>query len=167
MSELVPNEVVERRILVLRGQKVMLDEDLAELYEVEVRTLNQAVKRNASRFPADFMFQLSDEEFAILRSQIVISRSWGGRRFPPYAFTEHGVTMLSSVLRSERAAQVNIAVVRAFIRLREVLASNADLARRMDAMEATYDKQFEAVFDAIRMLMLEPDKPTKPIGFKP
>lgn len=164
-SSYIPPERVERRILSIRGQKVMLSVDLAELYEVEPRVLVQAVKRNHERFPADFMFQLTRAEHANLKSQIVIS-SWGGaRRATPYAFTEQGVAMLSSVLRSPRAVQVNIAIMRAFVKLRELLASHRDLARRLDEMGRTYDAQFKVVFDAIRGLMTPPEKPRCRIGF--
>jgi phage regulator Rha-like protein len=161
----IPAERVERRILLIRGQKVMLDSDLAELYGVETKVLMQAMKRNMDRFPADFTFRLSRQEFRILRSQFVTSSQWGGRRYPPYAFTEEGVAMLSSVLRSERAVQVNIAIMRAFVKLREMLASNRDLARRLDEMEKKYDVQFKVVFDAIRELMKPPEKPRRKIGF--
>jgi hypothetical protein len=158
-------EQIESRIFVIRGQKVMLSMHLAELYEVEPRALVQAVKRNIERFPEDFMFQLGPEEFANLKSQIVIS-SWGGIRAAPYAFTEQGVSMLSSVLRSDRAIQVNIEIMRAFVRLRQILASNAELAGKLAALEKKYDIQFKAVFDAIRQLMtpLDPKK-KRPIGF--
>ena len=156
---------IESRMFLIRGQKVMLSVHLAELYEVEPRALIQAVKRNVERFPEDFMFQLSPEEFANLKSQFVIS-SWGGVRTAPYAFTEQGVSMLSSVLRSERAIQVNIEIMRAFVRLRQMLASNAELSRKLASLEKKYDIQFKAVFDAIRELMtpLEPKK-KRPIGF--
>jgi hypothetical protein len=163
---LVRAEWVERRILSLRGQKVMLSTDLAELYEVAPNVLMQAVKRNRERFPADFMFQLTRVEYSNLKSQFVTS-SWGGaRRAAPYAFTEQGVAMLSSVLRSPRAVQVNIAIMRAFVKLREILATHRDLARRLDEMESKYDKQFRVVFDAIRQLMMAPpEKPRRRIGF--
>ena len=130
---------VERRILILRGERVLLDGDLAELYGVETRALIQAVKRNTARFPEDFMFQLTAKEYVNLRSQTVTSRSWGGRRTPPYAFTEQGVAMLSSVLRSERAIAVNVEIMRAFVRLRELLATHADLARKLSALEKKYE----------------------------
>jgi hypothetical protein len=156
---------LEHRILLLRGLKVMLSTDLAALYEVEPRVLNQAVKRNQDRFPEDFMFQLTSEEYSSLKSQLVTS-SWGGvRRALPYAFTEQGVVMLSSVLQSPRAVQVNIAIMRAFVKLREMLASHRELARKLDAMERKYDSQFKAVFDAIRELMMPQDKPRSRIGF--
>lgn len=160
-------EQIESRIVMIRGQKVMLSRHLAELYEVEPRVLIQAVKRNIGRFPEDFMFQLNSDEFANLKSQIVIS-SWGGGRTAPYAFTEQGVAMLSSVLRSERAIQVNIEIMRAFVRLKQMLASNTELSRKLVALETKYDIKFKAVFEAIRELMtpLEPKK-KRPIGFAP
>ena len=158
---------IESRIFLLRGQKVMLSMDLADLYEVEVRTLVQAVKRNQERFPPDFMFQLNADEVANLKSQIVIS-SWGGaRRAHPYALTEQGVAMLSSVLRSPRAVQVNIEIMRAFVRIRQLLATHEDLARKFDAVERKYDQQFKVVFDAIRRLMEPPKAPLRRIGFEP
>ena len=158
---------VERKILFLRGERVLLDADLAALYGVETRLLVRAVKRNIGRFPEDFMFQLTAEEGANLRSQIGISSpSHGGRRYAPYAFTEHGVAMLSAVLRSERAVHVSIEIVRAFVRLRTMLAGNADLARKVTALEKRYDAQFKVVFDAIRELMEPASKPRRPIGFE-
>jgi hypothetical protein len=168
-KSLVPPERIERSILLIRGLKVMLSTNLAELYQVEARVLVQAVKRNIARFPQDFMFQLTEEEFSNLKSQIVIS-SWGGlRRAAPYAFTEQGVAMLSSVLRSKRAIQVNIEIMRTFVRLRRMLASHAELARKLDALEKKYDAQFRVVFDAIRQLSSppesEPEPPKKRIGF--
>ena len=135
--------------MLLRGHKVMLDFDLAGLYGVETKVLNKAVRRNLARFPDDFMFELSEREFADLRFQTGTSR-WGGRRYPPYAFTEQGVAMLSSVLRSERAVNVNIVIMRAFVRLRTMLSSHEDLARKLAALEKKYDARFKAVFDAIR-----------------
>jgi hypothetical protein len=163
----VPVERIERAILSIRGEKVMLDSDLAELYGVETRVLNQAVKRNASRFPEDFVFQLdADEVVKLNRSQFVIgSQKHRDPRFPPFAFTEHGALMLANVLNSERAAQTSVMVVRAFVRLRQMLASNADLARKLDAMEKKYDAQFKVVFDAIRQLMSPPARPKREIGF--
>jgi hypothetical protein len=137
------------------------------LYEVETRSLVQAVSRNADRFPSDFMFQLTAEERAILRSQTGISSSYGGRRNLPYAFTEQGVAMLSSVLRSPRAIAVNIEIMRAFVRLRAMLAKHAALARKLATLERKYDAQFKVVFDAIRDLMAPPAKARRPIGFKP
>jgi len=143
----------------------MLAADLAALYRVKTGALIRAVKRNAYRFPEDFMFQLTPEEFRNLRCQSGISSSWGGRRHPPYAFTEQGVAMLSSVLRSKRAAQVNVEIVRTFVRLRRLLAENAGLARRLDDLEKKYDVQFRVVFDAIRKLMQPPPPPGRKIGF--
>lgn len=163
---IVPPERVERSILLIRGHKVMLDANLAELYGVKTRVLLQAVKRNLGRFPRDFMFQLSGDESRFLRSQFVISKKGrGGRRYRPYAFTEQGVAMLSSVLRSERAVRVNIEIMRAFVRLRRMLASNERLARKLDALEKKYDVQFRVVFDAIRELMAPSAAKRKPIGF--
>jgi hypothetical protein len=159
-------ERIERRILRIRGQNVMLDADLAEPYRVETKVLNQAVRRNADRFPEDFIFRLKDGEAAALRSQIVTpNEGRGGRRYHPYAFTEQGVAMLSSVLRSPRAVLVNIAIMRAFVKLREIIASHHQLERRLEEMESQYDAQFRAVFDAIRELMEPPAKPRRRIGF--
>jgi ORF6N domain len=162
----ISTDQITDSILLIRRLKVMLDRDLARLYEVETRVLVQAVRRNLERFPADFMFQLTKEEFDDLRSQMVISSGWGGRRYPPYAFTEQGVAMLSSVLRSEQAARVNVEIMRAFVRLRNLLASNNELARRLDELEQRYDAQFMAVFAAIRQLMQPPDPPRQSIGFR-
>ena len=159
---------VERRILLIRRQNVMLDFDLAELYGVETRALKQAARRNLDRFPADFMFELSPAEVKTLVSQTVIPTRGKLGGATPMAFTEQGVAMLSSVLRSPRAVQVNIAIMRAFVRLREMLMSNADLARKLLALENKYDAQFRVVFDAIRELMEGPPPPPKPrIGFHP
>ncbi|NOU00885.1 MAG: ORF6N domain-containing protein [Gallionella sp.] len=167
---------IETKILLIRGQKLMLDADLAELYEVETKELNRAMKRNIERFPEYFMFQLSAEEFdnlrfqfgtSSLKSQIGASR-WGGRRYPPYAFTEQGVAMLSSVLRSSRAIQVNIAIMRTFVQLRQMLSTNAELSRKLVAMEKNYDIKFKAIFEAIHQLMTPTDsKKKRPIGFAP
>src|ERR1035438_1865962 len=162
---IIPAEGIERAILLIRGQKVMLDVNLATLYGVPTKAFNQAVTRNLNRFPKDFMFQLTGEEFANLRSQIVTS-SWGGRRTAPFASTEQGVAMLSSVLHSDRAVQVNIEIMRAFVRLRQILASHADLARRLDSLEKKYDVQFKAVFDAIRELMRPAVPRRRAIGFQ-
>lgn len=164
----VPTERIEKSILLIRGQKVILDRDLAKLYDVETRVLVQAVKRNIRRFPEDFMFQLSKEEFEDWRSQIVISNPSAkmGLRRAPYAFTEQGVAMLSSVLNSQRAVDVNIEIMRAFVRLREMLASHKQLARRLNELEKKYDAQFKVVFDAIRQLMAPPTRGSKrKIGF--
>ena len=156
---------IEQAILVIRGHRVMISSDLAALYGVEPKVLIQAVKRNIERFPDDFMFQLTADEHRILKSQSVTS-SWGGaRRALPYAFTEQGVAMLSSVLRSRRAVQVNVEIMRAFVRLRRILADNAGLARRLDELERKYDVQFKVVFDAIRGLMQPPEPKKKRIGF--
>jgi hypothetical protein len=164
---LVPAERIEHAILVLRGQKVMLDSGLAALYEVPVKALNQAVKRNLDRFPEDFMFQLSQEEATSLRSQSVTSKAGrGGRRTEPYAFTEQGVAMLSSVLRSQRAVHVNIEIMRAFVRLRQMLQQNTELARKLAALERKYDGQFKMVFEAIRDLMTPAHKEKPRIGFR-
>jgi len=156
---------IERCIYFLRGEKVMLASDLAALYGVSTSALNQAVQRNRKRFPPDFMFQLNTTEWDSLKSHFVTSRRGGVRRALPYAFTEQGVAMLSSVLTSDTAAQVNIAVMRTFVRLRELLLSNADLARKLDALEKKYDTQFKVVFDAIRELMTPPEPPRRQIGF--
>lgn len=158
---------IETRILLVRGERVMLSSELAALYQVEPRVLVQAVKRNIDRFPSDFMFQLDAEEQAVLKSQLVIS-SWGGsRRAAPYAFTEQGVAMLSAVLRSPRAVSVSIEIMRAFVRLRRMLESNADLARKLAQIERRYDAQFKVVFDAIRDLMAPSPSGKRPIGFGP
>ena len=156
----------ERRVLNVRGHPVMLDTDLAELYQVGVKVLNQAVKRNRARFPSDFMFRLTERDLITLRSQIVTAKvGRGGRRSAPYAFTEQGVAMLSSVLRSSRAVRVNIAIMRAFVRLRHVIASNSELAKRLDALEGKYDEQFTVVFEAIRELMIPRSSTKRRIGF--
>jgi phage regulator Rha-like protein len=165
-KSLVPVERIEKAILLIRRQKVMLDVDLAALYGVETKMLVRAVKRNINRFPTDFMFQLNKEEFDNLRFHFGTSSDWGGRRYPPYAFTEQGVAMLSSVLHSQRAIQVNIEIMRAFIRLRQMLASHVELARKLDALEKKYDAQFKQVFEAIRQLMVPPEPKRRPIGFR-
>ena len=168
MNSIVPVELIEKKIYLVRGQKVMLGSDLAELYEVETRALVQAVKRNIGRFPPDFMFQLNNQEVTSLRSQIVISKSGkGGRRYIPYVFTEQGVAMLSSVLNNERAILVNIAIMRAFVKLRDMISSHKDMAKRLDELEEKYDAQFKVVFDAIRQLMTPPETGKKKIGFRP
>ena len=192
-------ENLARFVFFIRGEKVMLDSDLARLYGVEARALNQAVARNRKRFPADFMFQLTPEEYEPLRSQTVISKKGGttddlsqsvmsslrrrdqrlrsqivtskkgrgGRRFRPYVFTEQGVAMLSSVLRSSRAVEVNIAIMRTFVQLRRLMDTNRDLARKIEALEKKYDEQFAVVFDAIKELIAPPEPPKKQIGFHP
>ena len=167
-KSLIPVDRIEKAILLMRKQKVMLDADLAELYGVETRVLVQAVKRNLGRFPEDFMFQLSKEEADFLRSQIVTLEKGRGQhsKYLPYAFTEQGVAMLSSVLHSQRAIQVNIEIMRAFIRLRQMLATHIELARKLDALERRYDSQFKQVFDAIRQLMAPPEPKKRAIGFR-
>ncbi len=164
MKEILPSETILSKIYLIRGLKIMLDKDLAELYGVETRVLKQAVKRNNRRFPEDFMFNLTNEEFENLRSQFVIS-SWGGYRYLPMAFTEQGVAMLSSVLGSERAILVNIQIIRAFTKLRQMISSYENLHKKIEAMENRYDKQFRIVFDAIKELLREESKPKKKIGF--
>jgi hypothetical protein len=165
----IPVEVVERRIYLIRGHKVMVDSDLADLYQVATGNLNLAVRRNADRFPEDFMFQLTEGEFEILSLQTAISR-WGGRRYLPFAFTEHGVAMLSAVLKSKRAVQMSILVVRAFVRLREMLASNKDLAARMEKLEAVQKDHASVInilaeeIDTLRMPVTLPA--ARRIGFK-
>src|SRR5262245_41472825 len=159
-------EYIEQKIYLIRGHKVLLDADLEELYGVTTGNLNLAVRRNPKRFPRDFMFQLSGAETQSLLLQNARAKGRGGRRTPPYAFTEQGVSMLSSVLNSERAIEVNSAIMRAFVRLRALLATHADLARRLDELEQKYDQQFRAVFEAIRELMApEPVPPSRRIGF--
>jgi hypothetical protein len=165
----VPMEPIERRIYLVRGQRVMLDAHLAELYQVETRVLIQAVKRNLDRFPEDFMLRLVEDEYASLRSQIVISNTGrGGRRYLPYAFTEHGVAMLSSVLNSKRAVEMNIVIIRAFIRLREILASNRDLAHRLDQVEdrlGQHGSAIRVVVEEIQKLKQPTTPPGRRIGF--
>ena len=167
-KEIIPIERIARTILVIRGEKVMLDSDLAVLYGVTTGHLNRAVKRNRSRFPADFMFELTAQEVANLKCQIGIS-SWGGRRRArPHAFTEHGIAMLSGVLSSEQAIKVNIAIMRAFVRLRQMIDTNRELARRFSQLEKRVEKHGEeiaAVLEAIRQLMTPPEKPRREIGF--
>ncbi len=159
-------ENISRRILTIRGCRVLMDADLAALYDVPTKSFNQAIQRNKDRFPEDFMFRLTEGEFAGLRSQFVTSKKGrGGRRYLPYVFTEQGVAMLSGVLNSHRAVQVNIAIMRAFVRMRESMASHLELAQRLNAMEKTYDARFRVVFDAIRALMEPPKTPRRRIGF--
>jgi hypothetical protein len=167
-GSLIPVERIERAILLIRGQKVMLDRDLAALYGVGTGVLNQAVSRNRKRFPDDFMFQLSAEELADWKSQFVISNPSAKMsvRRRPYAFTEQGVAMLSSVLRSDRAVQVNVEIMRTFVRFRELISSHKELARRLDELERKYDDKFRVVFDAIRQLMAPPAGKRRPIGFQ-
>ena len=174
-TSLIPIERIEKAIYLIRGEKVMLDRDLANLYGVSTKVFNQAVKRHRDRFPPDFMFQLTIGEarewwLAVnanrLRSQTVTLKRGQHLKHRPYAFTEHGILMLSSVLNSERAIQVNIEIMRAFVKLRQMLASNAELSRRLDELESTYDHQFKVVFDAIRKLMSPPVRDRKEIGFR-
>ena len=168
-TEAITIERAEGRILQIRGEKVLLDRDLAELYEVTVKQLNQAVKRNRTRFPPDFVFQLDWDEWEGLRSQTVTSkRGRGGRRYAPYAFTEHGAVMAATVLHSERAVAVSILVVRAFVRLRKVLAAHRDLARKLAELEQKYDQQFQVVFQAIREIFdgSSADSKQRRIGFR-
>jgi uncharacterized protein YjcR len=165
MKDPITAEQIERVIVLIRGHKVMLDRDLAELYGVEVKQLKRQVKRNQDRFPADFMFELSKEEYDALRSQFGALKRGEHSKYLPYTFTEQGVAMLSSVLRSTRAVQVNIEIMRAFVRLRQILASNAQLARKLDTLEKKYDAQFKVVFDAIRQLMTPAEPNKRKIGF--
>ena len=164
MSQIISTEAITGRIYSIRGHKVMLDRDLAQLYGVPTKVLKQAVRRNAERFPEDFMFELREEEFEILRSQIVTS-SWGGARYMPMAFTEQGVAMLSSVLRSPRAIQVNIQIMRTFTQLRRMAGVHDTLRRKIEELEQRYDEQFEAVFAALRRLLEAEDEPPRRIGF--
>lgn len=163
---LISIRMIERRILFIRGEKVLLDSDLAELYGVPTKVLNQAVKRNLNRFPSDFMFQLNAKEVEFLRSQFVTSNMGrGGRRYPPYVFTEYGALMVANTLHSERAIQVSIEIVRTFVRLRQLLITHTDLAEKLRKLEAKYDKNFSVVFDAIRALMIPPEPKHRKIGF--
>jgi hypothetical protein len=161
-SGTIPIERIAASIYIIRGQKVLLDADLAALYGVETKVFNQAVRRNKDRFPEDFMFQLTGEEAANLRSQFVTS-SWGGRRYSPYAFTEQGVAMLSSVLRSKRAVQVNIGIMRTFVRIRQVLATNEELARKV----AQHDRQIAVLFEHVQKMLAPVPVKKNPIGFVP
>jgi hypothetical protein len=168
MKELIPVEVIARKIYLIRGAKVMLSSDLAKLYGVESKVLIQAVKRNIERFPEDFIFQLTSKEFTNLRSQIVTS-SWGGRRYLPYAFTEQGVAMLSSVLRSKQAVQVNITIMRVFVKLREMLSTHKELAQKLKQLERKierHDEEIKVIFDAIRQLTCQPERNKRKIGFR-
>lgn len=167
MKALVPLEVIEQKILLIKGQKVMLDSDLAALYGVTTKRLNEQVRRNVKRFPVDFMYQLSREEFESLKSHFATSSSssWGGRRTRPYVFTEQGIAMLSSVLNSDRAIEVNIQIMRTFVKLREMMSSHKDLARKLAELEKKYDGQFQIVFEAIRQLIAVEEKPKRKIGY--
>ena len=166
-NDIIVEGLIERKIYLIRGQKAMLDSEIAMLYGVETRILIQAIKRNRDRFPDDFMFQLTKEELEILRSQFVIS-SWGGRRYLPYVFTQEGIAMLSGILNSLRAVKVNITIMRAFIKLRQVLAHNKDLADKFKELEVRVgknDQQIAVIFEAIKRLMTPEEKPKKKIGF--
>lgn len=160
----LPEEVIQSKILFLRGKKVMLDRDLARLYEVETRHLTRQVIRNIERFPPAFMFMLDFKEFSDLKCQFGTS-SWGGTRKRPYAFTEHGIAMLSSVLHSKRAIQVNIQIMITFTKLREMMATHEELRRKIEELEKKYDHQFTVVFDAIKQILEPPLKPKRKIGF--
>ncbi|OHA19042.1 MAG: DNA-binding protein [Candidatus Taylorbacteria bacterium RIFCSPHIGHO2_02_FULL_47_18] len=174
---IIPDSRIEGKIFLLRGKKVMLDKDLAELYGAETKNLNKTVKRNIERFPADFMFQLNAREMEIWKSQIVTSKSdlnlrlqigtssHGGQRYRYHAFTEQGVAMLSSVLNSRRAIQVNIQIIRTFTKLRELIATNKELREKIEKLESKYDQQFKVVFEAIKQLLAPPTKPIRKIGF--
>lgn len=165
---LIPVEIIERKIYLIRSQKVMLDSDLAKLYGVPIKRLNEQVRRNLKRFPVDFMFQLTKEESDSLRSQIASLKIGRGehRKYLPYAFTENGVAMLSSVLNSERAIDVNIQIMRTFTKLREMLLTHKDLQKKIEELERKYDAQFKVVFDAIRQLMAPPEPKKRKIGFE-
>ena len=163
---LIPSPLISQKIYFVRGTRVMLDADLARLYGVATKNLNKAVKRNAARFPKDFMFRLSSREISGLRFQSGTSKNGaGGRRYAPYAFTEQGVAMLSSVLRSQRAVQVNVAIMRTFVRLRELLATHEDLRRKIEVMEKKYDARFQAIFTTIKQMLETPIPPKRRIGF--
>ncbi|MFP4472988.1 MAG: ORF6N domain-containing protein [Candidatus Omnitrophota bacterium] len=165
-NRVLPEEIVQNKIFIIRNKKVMIDSDLAMLYGVETKNLNKAVKRNIERFPEDFMFQLTKKETHALRFQIGTSKTGsGGRRYLPYVFTQEGVAMLSSVLNSDRAIHVNIQIMRAFVKLRELMTSHTELRNKIEDMEKKYDYQFKIVFDAIKRLLEPPAKPEKPIGF--
>ena len=164
---IIPIERIQQCIYLIRKQKVMLDKDLATLYGVTTKRLNEQVQRNIDRFPSDFMFQLNNDETKVLRSQIATSKKGrGGRRYNPYAFTEQGVAMLSSVLRSKRAAEVNIAIMRTFVKLRQILAENGLLRRKIESMERKYDEQFQQVFAVLKCMISEETKPKQPFGFR-
>jgi hypothetical protein len=166
--DVVPELKMSRRILFVRNQKVILDRDLAVLYGVSTTRLNEQVQRNRERFPSDFMFQLTPEETDSLRSQFAISnRGRGGRRYLPYAFTEQGVAMLSGVLKSRRAVRVNVEIMRTFVKLRQILSTHAELARKLEELERRYDSQFRVVFDAIRELMSSDPLENRTVGFRP
>jgi phage regulator Rha-like protein len=162
----IPVERIEKAILLIRGQKVMLDKDLAELYGVETKQLKRAVRRNIHRFPSDFMFELTKDEYDSLRYQFGTLKRGQHTKYLSLAFTEQGVAMLSSVLNSRRAIEINILIMRAFVKLREMISTHKDLLRKVEEMERKYDRQFQVVFEAIKQLMAEPEKPKKRIGFE-
>lgn len=165
-KQTIPEEIIQNKIFIIRSKKVMIDSALAMLYQVETKNLNKAVKRNIERFPENFMFQLTQKETDALRFQIGTSRSGsGGRRYLPYVFTQEGIAMLSSVLNSERAIHINIQIMRAFVKLRELMASHIELRNKIEHMEKKYDYQFKIVFDAIKRLLEPPEKLKRPIGF--
>ncbi|HWY37648.1 MAG TPA: ORF6N domain-containing protein [Bacteroidia bacterium] len=166
---ILSDKEIENKIYLVRGQKVMLDNDLAELYEVDTKRLNEQVKRNIDRFPKDFMFQLNEKEVDILRSQFATSSSWGGRRTLPYVFTEHGVLMLSSVLNSPRAVQVNIRIMRIYVKIRELISLNKDILFKLEKIEkniSRHDEEIQLVFKYLKQLLNNPDPPRKKIGYK-
>lgn len=167
ITHIIPHEVIQNRIFLIRGKKIIFDKDLAELYGTTTGTLLQAVKRNKARFPTDFLFQLTKSEFISLKSHFVISKGRGGTRKLPFAFTEHGILMLSSVLNSEKAILVNIEIMRTFTRLREMLASHKELRQKIEDIEQKYDHQFKVVFEAIKQLLSPPQKSKEPLGFRP
>lgn len=165
MKDLIPKEIIEQKIYFIRGQKVMIDRDLAVLYKTTTSNFNKAVSRNLDRFPEDFMFKLNKKEFHNLMFQNGISR-WGGTRKNPRVFTEHGILMLSSVLRSKRAIQVNIQIMRTFVKMRELLASHKNILNKIEELEKKYNDQFKVVFQMIKKMMTEPEPSRKQIGFK-
>jgi len=167
MKSLIPIEVIEKKILLINGQKVMLDSDLAALYNVTTKRLNEQVRRNLKRFPSDFMYQLSGEEFESLRSHFATLKIGRGkhRKYTPYVFTEQGIAMLSGILNSDRAIEVNIQIMRTFVQLREMMSAHKDLAKKLSALEKKYDGQFQIVFEAIRQLIEQPEPPKRKIGF--
>jgi phage regulator Rha-like protein len=165
MTTRVPIELIASKIVLVRGEKVLIDHDLAEMYDVETKQLKRAVRRNINRFPEDFMFQLTKEEYRSLRSQFGTLKRGTHSKYSPMAFTEQGVAMLSSVLNSDRAIEVNIAIMRAFVKLREMMATHKNLKRKIESMEKKYDEQFRIVFEAIKQLLAEEDKPKKKIGY--
>jgi hypothetical protein len=168
-QSIVPSEIIEKRIFFIRGQKVMLDFQLAELYNVQTKRLKEQVRRNLSRFPEDFMFELTEDEFNALRTQFATSSKRGGMRYRPFVFTEQGVAMLATVLNSSRAIQMNIAIMRTFVRLREILSSHSELAVKLKELEdrvEKHDEHIHTLFTAIRQLMEPPEKPRREIGFR-